>query len=189
MIEDRSGVNTTGTAIGHDIICWLDDNRTQAYILNNYYENDFGSYNTGRIIYSLSDLDPGNHKLTLKAWDNYNNSSEESILFKVKTENKLILNNLINYPNPFSSETRISAGHNRPGEVLNITLTIYNLNGAVIKTIRTSYLSVGYQIVPLIWDRTNSEGAKAASGMYPYRLELTTENGETGTISGKMIIY
>ena len=52
-------------------------------------------------MYNLSGLSEGSHSLTLKAWDNFNNSSEKSILFLVESGEKFILKNLINYPNPF----------------------------------------------------------------------------------------
>ena len=100
IIEDNGGINTTGSGIGHDLTAYLDNDQNNSFVLNNYFENDFDNYMKGRIVYGLSDLTTGNHSLTLKAWDNFNNSSEETILFLVETDGKFILKNLINYPNP-----------------------------------------------------------------------------------------
>lgn len=189
LIEDKGGINTAGTGIGHDLSCWLDQDRTSSFILNNYYENDFGSYSKGSIIYNFSGLAPGSHLLTLKAWDNFNNSSEKSIIFFVEKGEKFILKNLINYPNPFVEGTKISAEHNRPDELFDVKVTIYSMNGLIIRILRTHVPATGYQLAPVEWDGNTSGGQKAGRGVYPYRMTITTENGETSTISGRMIIY
>lgn len=189
LIEDKGGINTAGTGIGHDLTCWLDNGRTRYFNLNNYYENDFGSYSKGKIVYNFSDLDPGSHILTLKAWDNFNNSSEKSIQFIVDKGDKFVLKNLLNYPNPFTNSTKITAEHNRPDELFDITVTIFSLNGQVIRILRTSVTATGYQLAPVDWDGNNSEGQRAGRGFYTYRVTITTQSGETSTISGRMIIY
>lgn len=189
LIEDKGGINTAGAGIGHDLSCWLDHDRTTSFILNNYYENDFGCYSKGSIIYIFSGLDPGSHTITLKAWDNFNNSSEKSIIFFVENGKKFILKNLINYPNPFIEGTKISAEHNRPDELFDVTVTIYSMNGLIIRILRTSVPATGYQLAPVEWDGNTSGGQRAGRGVYPYRVTITTENSETSTISGRMIIY
>ena len=189
LIEDEGGINTAGTGIGHDIICWLDDNRSNPMVLNNYYENDFGSYNKGRIAYSFSVLQPGRHTLTLKAWDNFNNSTEESIIFLVDNGERFVLKNLFNFPNPFNNVTKISAEHNRPDELFEITITISNINGGIIRIIKTSSTATGYQLAPVEWDGRSSNGSRAGRGIYLYRIAVMTEKGETATGSGRMIIY
>ncbi|MBP1675040.1 MAG: hypothetical protein H6Q24_1178, partial [Bacteroidetes bacterium] len=189
LISDKGGINSAGTGIGHDIKCWIDGDPSGSFILNNYFENDFGSYTRGSVTYDLSGLDPGSHTITLKAWDNFNNSNEKTISFFVETGGKLIIRNLLNYPNPFTRDTRISAEHNRPGEMLGITITIFNVTGAVIRILRTAVTATGYRLSPVEWDGCTSAGRRAGKGIYPYIVKITAENGETSTISGRMIIY
>ncbi|MFA5819384.1 MAG: type IX secretion system sortase PorU [Bacteroidales bacterium] len=188
IIEDKGGINTTGSGIGHDLTGFLDNDPNSSFVLNNYFENDFDNYKKGRIIYDLSGLSGGSHTLTVKAWDNYNNSSEKSIIFLVETGEKFVLKNLINYPNPFLSETRISAGHNRPAAELNVTINIFNLNGRIIKIIKTKVPSTGYSLPPVIWDGNDDGGKRVGRGIYLYSVIVTTESGETARISGRMII-
>ncbi|MDZ7635753.1 MAG: hypothetical protein U5L72_15480 [Bacteroidales bacterium] len=38
LISDESGINATGTGIGHDIIAWIDDDMSGAVTLNSLYE-------------------------------------------------------------------------------------------------------------------------------------------------------
>jgi hypothetical protein len=189
LIEDGGGINTAGTGIGHDINYWLDGDKSNPVILNNYFQNDFGSYSSGSVYYPLYGISPGSHTLTLKAWDNFNNSSEVSIHFDSGDEENIVLKNLLNYPNPFNENTRISLQHNRPEGILDVAVSIFNINGQLINTLNTTLTSTGYQLEPVIWDGRTSGGQKAPRGIYPYSVKITSETGETSTLSGRMIIY
>ena len=190
IIEDKGGINTTGSGIGHDITGLLEKDNHRSFVLNNYYTNDFDNYSRGTILYNLQDLEQGSHSLTVKAWDNFNNSSEETISFFVESGDKFILKNLINYPNPFFAETKITGDHNRPDTELEVTINIFNLNGRIIKVIKTMVLSTGYSIPPVIWDGNDDGGRRVGKGIYPYTVTVRASegNGETARASGRMII-
>lgn len=188
FIEDPGGINTTGSGIGHDLTGFLDEDRNRTFVLNSYYVNDFDNYRKGRITYSIFELEEGVHSFTLKAWDNFNNSSEETIRFVVGNEGKFVLKDLFNYPNPFMGETNISAQMNRPGKMMEISLDIISLNGRVIRSIKTSSMPYGYVLSPVLWDGTDNGGNRVAPGMYPYTITVTSESGETARASGRMII-
>jgi hypothetical protein len=188
IIEDAGGINTAGSGIGHDLTAYLDNNQNNSFVLNNYFENDFDNYMKGRIVYSLSDLAEGRHSIKLKAWDNYNNSSEETILFLVETDGRFILSDLINYPNPLIEETKISAGHNRPDSKLEVTISIYDGTGKLVRILKSSEYAEGYQLSPVLWDGNNSGGTKVDKGIYPYRLTVRTVDGEMATASGRVVI-
>jgi hypothetical protein len=188
IIEDKGGINTAGSGIGHDLIGFIDNNPDNSVILNNYFENDFDNYKRGRLVYDLSGLSGGSHTATLKAWDNYNNSSQKSIIFLVETTGKFILKNLINYPNPFLGQTSISVEHNRSEEELDVIINIFTLNGRVIKSIKASVSTTGYSIPPIIWDGNDAGGSRVARGIYPYTVIVTAANGEVAIASGRMII-
>jgi len=188
IIEDKGGINTTGAGIGHDLIGYLDDDPKSTFILNNYFENDFDNYMKGKVVYDLYDLSRGSHSLTIKAWDNYNNSSLQSILFLVETDGRFILKNLINYPNPILNETKISAGHNRPDEELEISVAVYDMSGRIIRIIKEEAYSNGYQLSPITWDGKSEDGHRVGRGIYPYRITVRTKSGETAVSSGRMII-
>jgi hypothetical protein len=188
ILEDPSGINATGSGIGHDIISWIDDDRDNEIVLNNYFENDPGSFVKGIISYDLTGLSAGRHSLHLKAWDNFNNSSEKSLSFIVRADPQFILDNLLNFPNPTSSSTKITLGHNRPGETLEVTITIYSLSGKVVRIIKATAFSEGYQLPPIDWDGNDSGGCRVGKGIYPYSVKIRSEKGETCTVSGRMII-
>ena len=48
IIEDKGGINTTGSGIGHDLTGFLDNDRNRSFVLNNYFENDFDNYKRGK---------------------------------------------------------------------------------------------------------------------------------------------
>jgi len=188
IIEDKGGINASGSGIGHDLTGYLDNKPNRSFVLNNYYESDFDNYMSGRVSYNLSDLDKGSHTLTLKAWDNFNNSSEETLLFLVESEDKFILENLMNYPNPVINETRITGEHNRPDSELEVVINIYNLGGKLIKNIKYRVPATGYVLPPVTWDGNDDRGNRVGKGVYPYTVTLSDLKGETAKASGRMII-
>jgi hypothetical protein len=188
LVEDTGGINTTGSGIGHDLTGYLDNDKNNLYSFNSYYENDLGNYSKGKIIYNFSGISEGTHTLSIKAWDNFNNSTEQSIGFIVKTERKFVLNNLINYPNPFSDQTTFRAEHNRPDAALTIEINIFNTNGKIIKSIKIKTPAAGFVLPPITWDGTNDTGARTGRGIYLYSIIVTTEKGETVRSSGRLII-
>lgn len=71
-----------------------------------------------------------------------------------------------NYPNPFNPSTTISFSVPKTGEV---TLSIYNLRGQLVRTLVSGVIQVGRHRV--VWDGADERGARAASGIYVYRMQ------------------
>ena len=75
---------------------------------------------------------------------------------------------LSNYPNPFNPETWIPYQLAKPAEV---TLTIYNMRGVMVRTIALGYKAAGVHTSrsrAIHWDGKNSIGEKVAAGLYFY---------------------
>jgi hypothetical protein len=188
IIMDKDGINTTGSGIGHDLTGYLDNDPNNSFVLNNYFESDFDNYMKGSINYDLTGLTEGTHYLSVKAWDNFNNSSLQTISFVVETGDKFVLRNVLNYPNPFFYETNISLEHNRPDNEMDVTIIIFNIDGRVIKRIKSGVSAAGYMLPPITWDGKDEGGQKVARGMYPYSVTIITSDGESARTSGRMII-
>jgi len=90
-LSDENGINTVGNGIGHDITLTIDNNTQNPLVLNDYYESDLDTYRSGKVKYQLLSLEPGQHTLTLKAWDVHNNSSIASLDFIVTEDSELAL--------------------------------------------------------------------------------------------------
>jgi flagellar hook assembly protein FlgD len=106
----------------------------------------------------------------------------------VETGGKFILRNLLNYPNPISSDTKFTAEQNRPDQQLEVIITIYDLGGRAIRIIETTVFASGYEIPPVPWDGSVEGGKRAGRGIYTYRITVKTESGEKAEGSGRLII-
>ena len=79
---------------------------------------------------------------------------------------------LANFPNPFNPETWIPYQLAEPAEV---TLTIYDIRGRVVRTLALGNQPVGiYQSrsKAVHWDGRNHLGEKVATGVYFYTLKV-----------------
>ncbi len=188
IVSDSTGINTVGNGIGHDITAVLDDNQNQQIILNDYYQADVDSYQKGKIEYPFSNLDEGHHKIKLKVWDIYNNSSESYIEFNVAKSENLVLEHVYNYPNPFTTSTSFLIEHNQAYADLDIIVQIFTVTGKIIKTIETQSMSDGYRINPIPWDGLDEYGDKIARGVYIYRVKVRSDNGKTANKFSKLVI-
>ena len=188
LLSDMSGINTTGSGIGHDIVATIDRKTDQKFVLNDYYEAEIDDYTKGKISYHLPELEAGEHMLHLKAWDVYNNSSEDSLVFRVLGSDKLEIKHVLNYPNPFSTNTAFFFEHNRPGEILEVSVHVFSVSGKIVKTIHTQELSDGFRSRGINWDGKDDFGNKPGRGVYFYRLVVRTSLGEKAEKIEKLLI-
>lgn len=186
-VFDESGINTTGNGIGHDIIATVDEEKGQSHTLNSYYEANRDSYNSGVITYPFKDLPTGMHTLSLKVWDIYNNSSIAYIDFLVTSAEELVVQNLMNYPNPFTNSTNFIFDHNQSGNELDVKIMIFNSSGAIVKTIETRIIPEGYKSTPIYWDGSTDAGGKIGRGFYVYRTIVQNPDGATAQDQSKLI--
>jgi hypothetical protein len=175
-ITDFSGVNTVGNGIGHDIIAILDNNTSNPFILNDYYTSDLDNYKSGVVSFPFEDLATGEHTITLKIWDVFNNSSEKVISFYVTDGDIFTISNFLNYPNPFINNTEFYFQHNQSNQNLNVTIEIYSMTGQHIKTLEDNFYDTGYRIGPINWNGSNKYGQIVSSGLYLAKLNIKLDN-------------
>lgn len=188
LLSDDNGINTSSASIGHDIAVMLDNNPNKTYSLNEYYKSDVNNYKKGSVSYQMFKLDPGTHTVRLKAWDIQNNSAEKSIEFIVAESNDLTISHLLNYPNPFTTNTNFYFEHNKPGITLDILLQITTVSGKVVKTIHTQMNTTGYRSDPINWNGLDDFGKPIGRGVYIYSLKIRTPNGKTVQKFEKLLI-
>ena len=172
LLFDDSGINTVGTGIGHDLTVVLDENTANQYILNEYYESDLNSFQSGKVIFPFSNLDDGEHILSFKAWDVHNNSSIAELRFFVTSSLELELSEVFNYPNPCTDFTQFVFEHNRPDDLLDARIDIFSLNGKLIKTLTNQQEATGFRDENLLWNISSN----IEKGIYIYRLSVKSEN-------------
>ncbi len=185
---DESGINLTGS-IGHDIVAFLNDDFSNPIRLNNYFEADLDTYQSGRVIYPFRRLDEGRHTLTLRAWDIHNNPASASIDFVVSSSEQIILEHLMNYPNPFAYDTWFTFSHNQAFSELDVRIDIYDLQGRLVNTIKERVFPTGFQSTPIHWDGLSNDGRPLRNGLYVYRLTMTTPDGQKARQAEKLMLF
>ncbi|MCF6279456.1 MAG: type IX secretion system sortase PorU, partial [Flavobacteriaceae bacterium] len=143
VLEDESGINTSITAVDHDIVAVLDGDTANPFILNDYYQTELNDYTKGKVKYPLRNLEAGLHTIKLCAWDTYNNTSCATLSFVVVSDADMVLDNVLNYPNPFINHTEFWFNHNKPNEPLEVQIQIFTVSGKLVKTINQLVQSTG----------------------------------------------
>ena len=187
-VSDENGINTTGNGIGHDISLVLDGETAQPIILNNYYQADLDTYQSGKAEYQIRDLEPGVHTATFKVWDVNNNSSEKTINFEVKPQEDIAIQQLLNYPNPFTTQTSFYFEHNQVCSQMEAKVEIFTVSGKLVKTIFETVNTTGYRSDGISWDGRDDFGDHIGRGVYVYRLSITTEDGTKAEKLEKLVI-
>ena len=188
QLSDETGINVSGNGIGHDLTAVLDDNVEVPYILNDYYETAPNNFQKGYVHFPLTGLADGRHTIRVKAWDMNNNSGEGTVNFEVINGNIMQVKNLMNYPNPFSNQTHFVFEHNHPEEELKVEINIYSTSGTLVRNIRETYTPGGSRSNEITWEGTDNNGVKLPSGLYVYRIILTTPKGIQATAHQKLVI-
>lgn len=188
LYDEETGINVSGNAIGHDLTAVLDDDVANPYVLNDYYETAPNDYKHGYVNFPINGLSDGRHTFKVKAWDMNNNSGEGTVNFIVLNGKVVEVHNLINYPNPFTDVTHFVFDHNHPNEKMDVTIHIYTTTGSSVRTLRQSFTPSGSRSNEITWDGTSDRGTKLPSGLYVYRLTLSTEKGIKTSAYQKLIL-
>jgi hypothetical protein len=186
-LRDSSGINTTGNGVGHDIIGYVDGNTQNAVILNDYFQSDLNSYQSGLVKFPLEDIADGEHTLTVRAWDINNNPSENSTRFVVSSGSGLQLSDLMNYPNPVQNATTFAFKSNAGDGILTATVKIYDSFGRLIDSVSKEFENGSFENEGLNWN-INQSGQNISSGTFVYALEIKNEAGETSVLTNTMIV-
>ncbi|MEP5943928.1 MAG: type IX secretion system sortase PorU, partial [Balneola sp.] len=177
-LQDNSGINTTGTGVGHEIIATIDTKPTQTFILNEFYEGNLNDFSGGRIEYPLDQLPEGSYTLKVRAWDVHNNPNEKEIFFEVAPKNELSVRNIYNYPNPMNSRTQFTFEHNQPGNPLDVSIKIYTLSGKPVHHIKQESLITSNSYANISWNGRDRDNDRLGNGTYIYVLRVAAETPE-----------
>ncbi len=183
-LEDDSGINTTGSAIGHDITAVIDKQTDKMITLNDFFQSGLDTYKNGKVLFQLPELPDGEHTLKFKAWDLANNSTEIEIRFIVSSG--LVIRKVTTFPNPFKEYTDFIAEYNRFSEKMNIKIEIFNQQGTQVDQIITDSGSSSFASQPIRWF-PGLNNQRLSAGMYYYRFRLTATDGFSDIKTGQLI--
>ena len=176
-LYDDSGINTSGSSIGHNLELVIDGQPSKTYNLNDYFEFDFGDYRSGRLGFSIPELSIGTHKLQFRAWDILNNSSTTELVFEV-TEDAGTEFNVTCSNNPAQTSTQFVITHNRIGSELKVTLDVFDTGGRQVWR-QTETVVPTSDTITIDWNLNVAGGSRLRTGLYLCRIQLNDGNSKT----------
>jgi hypothetical protein len=186
-LSDANGINLSAYGIGNSLVAVLDD--SAVYHLEEYYYADVDDFTSGWVDFPLRRLSPGRHTISVMAWDTYNNPARATIDFIVSDGDAIVIEQFINYPNPFSTTTTLSFTHNRSGDHLFTALAIYDVTGKLLTTQEMSIPDSPYEVQLLELDTREGIWKNIQGGLYVARLVVrSATNGSKNERVTKLII-
>jgi len=185
-LTDNDGINATGNGIGHNLELVIDGQMSSTYNLNEYFQYEFGDYKNGTVGFSIPALTEGQHKLLFRAWDILNNSSTAELSFVVDPRQEPTLLSVICTNNPTKGVTRFVISHDRTGSEIDVVLEIFDVSGRKLwEKSETGVPANNTYVVD--WDLTVGSGSRLHTGVYLYRL-LVSSNGSTQATNARKLI-
>lgn len=177
-IADPLGVNIAPGVPEGEIRAWLDNEPYRD--LGPYFVYDLDCDSSGQASFSPR-LGPGQHLLTVRAYDCFGNYSTLRRSFLVADDNSG-LSLVYSYPNPTPGGTHFT--FQLPVDA-DVAIKIFTVAGRLIRTIEAPGLGAGYRQV--YWDGLDESGDRPANGVYLYRLTMKGAGREDSKYS-KIII-
>lgn len=141
-----------------------------------------GIKNTARIEYRPLFTTDGTYSLIVQANDVSGNQSGQydyKVTFKVI--NKMMVSNVLNYPNPFSTSTKFVYTLTGSESPTHYKIQIMTVSGRIVKEITQDEigpLQVGTHVTDYAWDGRDEFGDALANGVYLYRVVVENEGEE-----------
>ncbi|MFO7447902.1 MAG: type IX secretion system sortase PorU [Ignavibacteriaceae bacterium] len=186
-LSDETGLNTTGTGVGHKLEGILNEKENAPIDFTNYFKGDLNSGGkSGEINYRFNNLEQGEYKLQVKAWDVFNNFTEETTYFSVVNGDELVIRDVYNYPNPFTTNTTFTFQMNIDRDI-DVRVKVYTIAGRLIREIER--VNIREKFVKVDWDGRDGDGNNIANGTYLYKIIVNSVDGEfNSSVLGKMAV-
>jgi hypothetical protein len=184
-LEDATGINATGVGVGHEIEADFDQG-AMVEVLTETFSTSLMNPRAGTASKQIFGLGAGEHSVRVRAWDVLNNMQEATTTFRIASaDDGLVTSWLLNYPNPFSSQTIIRFQHNanRP---FTADVRIYDVQGRMVAQHPMEILDM--QTAEFTWDARDMAGNPLGTGVYVCHVNIVTEDGGSSTVSGKLAL-
>ena len=186
VVSDDDGINATGNGIGHDIQLVIDGQTAQTYVLNDYFNYDFGSYTSGTVGFSIPTLTAGTHKLQFRVWDTQNNSTTTTLSFVVVESLQPVFFDVECTRNPAQTTTSFRVIHDRTGSEMDVVLDIYDMSGRHLwQHAETAVPTDNTYLID--WDLT-SGSSRVSTGVYLYRVRISSNGSSYASKAKKLIV-
>ncbi|MDR0733773.1 MAG: type IX secretion system sortase PorU [Dysgonamonadaceae bacterium] len=184
-VFDETGINMSGSGLGHDILICIDDNPAWTYYRS---RDNFELTSDGEdlvIGFSIPELPTGEHTLSFNVWDIANNPTIAPLRFNVIKGYKPAIFDLHADENPAKTSTVFVLSHNLPETLLTVDMRVYDLSGRIV----WSHSQKTVAAFPAVeWDLCNSAGNRVQPGVYVYWATVRTENSKEVTKAKKIVV-
>lgn len=186
-IKDKDGINAAGSGIGHDLQLVIDGDMAKTYTLNNNFSYDFGTYTSGSTFYSIPELEEGPHRLQFRAWDIQNNSSTAVLHFNVVKGLRPQLFNIGVTNNPARTSTTFIISHDRMESNMDVVIELFDAAGRQMwRHAENGVSATGNYTVD--WDLSVDGGRPLQTGVYLYRVKVSSEGSSYVSKTKKLIV-
>lgn len=189
-IKDEYGINNAGISLGHDIELVLDGNAADPINLNSHFTYDFGSYQSGQLVYEMKGLDYGQHTAQLRVWDVNNNATITDVHFIVRSKNAEGGKDgyVTSTKNPATTDTRFVTYFPADDTVEGIVyFEVYDTRGRCVFK-QPVAVTPGNSSASTTWDLCSNDHQPLPAGIYFYRTVFNTSKGTKSTDAQKLII-
>lgn len=185
---DQSGVNISGSSVGHDMMLVIDGHPSFSYNLNSYYTLHPGQDGSGIVKFLLPALSPGVHRAEFRVWDILNNSTLYTFSFEVVEGLKPFIIDITATPSPAREQVQFSLYHNRPESRMTVGIMVYDMTGRLEWKHQETGTSDLFKAYTVTWNLTNGQGSRLRPGIYIYRAAISTDHSKEATKAKKLII-
>ncbi|MBU0508839.1 type IX secretion system sortase PorU [bacterium] len=187
-ITDASGVNLSGE-VGHKITVRIDDAQTED--LTPFFNYELDSHRSGSLDKIIGPLAEGEHRLTVEAWDSFNNLNQTTLTFTVGAagEAGYAIRDVYNWPNPMNDVTYFTY-YLTQENTRRVRLRLFTLSGKLVYemdglgTAGPAFNSNSDRP----WDGRDREGHLLANGVYFYKIKAEHAGGYSAESTGKLVI-
>ena len=160
---------------------WEETERNFYHVLTNSDGDSLIDLSEKDLAFSTYLYPDGEYRIFVEVFDEYGNSSVDSMDVWFKNEASgvddgsrripLLFDVAQNYPNPFNPETSISYQvPGPPGTAQHVKLSIHDCRGRLIRVLADSDMAPGNHKV--VWDGNSGRGEPVTSGIYFYTFQL-----------------
>lgn len=170
-VSDASGLNLTGK-MGHGISVVIDGSNQIDLTADFSFHQD--SHTSGSLSRRIGTLSAGKHDIEVIAWDSFNNFAVKELEIDILDDDDgLILDRVLNWPNPFRESTTLTFVVNRPVEY---EVMIFTVGGRRIRDFRGFAADAG-MVSDIVWDGRDSAGRSIGNGVFLYKVVVKDLDG------------
>lgn len=188
-VSDDVAINLSTAGIGHQMTLYLDRPEESYPDVASYFTPAADGSPSGTIAYPLTDLNEGEHTLTLRVWDTGGNYTEKTISFIVSNDAAVKVFDIYSDANPASAEANFYLVHNRPDAMVTVTMEVYNIAGRQVWTSTQNGRSDLFGSFPIKWNLCDMAGRRVERGIYIYRAQMKESDGTvSNSVSRKIAV-